>query len=206
MSGVCYFSESKTMQTLLVVLYIAGGVIGTIIFILMLMCLAQRCFSKNPKEYYVSFKFKRKVKNVGRIPQETTNQVLTLKPCQNLPHSIFTARIRRMGKVMFSVCPHWGGGGQVRVQLGGVRSESSRGGSGQSPARGGQVRVQPGGGSGQSPARGGQVSPAGGGQVSPAGGGGQSTEGGSASCALLRAVCLLRSRRRTFLLKYSFKN
>ena len=70
-----------------------------------------------------------------------------------------------------------GGGGQVRLQPGGG------GGSGHSPARGGQVRVQPGGG-----------------QSSRGGGGGQSSQqGGSASCALLRAVCLLRSRRRTFL-------
>ena len=80
------------------------------------------------------------------------------------------------------------------------------GGSGQSPARG--IRVQR-GGSGQSPGGGGQVSPAGGG-VSPAGGGsvqpagGVSQWGGSASCALLRAVCLLRSRRRTFLFSFSF--
>ena len=95
--------------------------------------------------------------------------------------------------------------------LGGVRSESSWGGSGQSPAGGGQVRVQP-GGSGQSPAGRGQVrvQPGGSGQssrgggVSPAGRGGGSVNGGgggSASCALLRAVCLLRSRRRTFLFK-----
>ena len=51
------------MQTLLVVMYIAGGVIGTIIFILMLMCLAQRCFSKNPKEYYVSFQLQKEPPN-----------------------------------------------------------------------------------------------------------------------------------------------
>ena len=119
--------------------------------------------------------------------------------------NVITARIRRMGKVMFSVCPHLGGGGQVRVQPGGggVRSESSRGG-------GGQVRVPP-GGSGQSSQGGGsgQSSRGGGGQVSPARGVGQSSRGGwvspagggggSASCTLLRAVCLLRSRRRTFL-------
>ena len=68
--------------------------------------------------------------------------------------SLFTARIRRMGKVMFSVCPHLGGGGQVQL---------------------------------------------GGGQIQPVGGGGSVSRGGSASCALLRAVCLLRSRRRTCL-------
>ena len=125
---------------------------------------------------------------------------------QNLKHLdissvlFVTVRIRRMGKVMFSVCPHLGGvrsessqgGGQVRVQL--------EGGLGQSPAGGGQVRVQLGGGSGQSSQGG--VSPAGGGSVQPAGGGGSVSGGGggSASCTLLWAVCLLRSRRRTFLL------
>ena len=76
-----------------------------------------------------------------------------------------------------------GGGGQVRVQPGGgVRSESSRGGgvSGQSPAGGGGVRSES--------SRGGVQSSQG---VSQ-------RRGGSASCALLRAVCLLRSRRKIF--------
>ena len=88
------------------------------------------------------------------------------------------------------VCPQGGvrssrGGGQVKVQSG-VRSKSNQGGSGQS---------QPGGGSGQSSWGGGQVSPAGGVRsVQP--------RGGSASCALLRAVCLLRSCRRTFLFNF----
>ena len=69
------FSESKTMQTLLVVLYIAGGVIGTIIFILILMCVAQRCFSKNSKEYYVSFKLKLKL---WRTTEGTTTSVFEI--------------------------------------------------------------------------------------------------------------------------------
>ena len=102
-----------------------------------------------------------------------------------------TARIRRMGEVMFSVCPHLGGGGQVRVQPGGVRSESSWGGgsgqsswggSGQSLAGGGQVRVQPGGSGQSSQGGGGSVQPLGGsvqpeGSVSPAAGGGVSQRG-----------------------------
>ena len=64
-----------------------------------------------------------------------------------------------MGKVMFSLCPHLGGGGGV----------SPAGGGGK-----GQISPAGGGGSGQSSRGqgGGQVSPAGGGgQVSPAGGG-----------------------------------
>ena len=99
------------------------------------------------------------------------------------------------------VCPQVGGGG-VRSSRGGVRS-SCRGGSG--PAWGGQVlpgggQIQPGGvrsswqgGSGPAGRGGVRSSCQGGGQV-------QLPGGGSASCALLRAVCLLRSRRRTFLL------
>ena len=99
---------------------------------------------------------------------------------------------------MFSLCPHLGGGqvseptggGQVseptggggQVQLGGVRSVSRRGGVRSSWRGGGQVSEPMGGG----------------GQVQ-LGGGVRSSRGGSASCALLRAVCLLRSRRRTFL-------
>ena len=86
------------------------------------------------------------------------------------------------GKVMFSVCSHLGGGGQVQpagrgcqVQPvggggvrssrgGGVRSVSWRGGSGQSADKGGgQVSQPKGGGSG--PARGGS-GPANGGEVS----------------------------------------
>ena len=98
---------------------------------------------------------------------------------------------------MFSVCPHWGGGG--------VRSESSRGGG----------QVSPAGGGGQvSPAEGVRSVQLGGGQDQPArggsgpasrGGGVRSNRGGSASCAPLRAVCLLRSRRRTFLFTNKFK-
>ena len=74
-----------------------------------------------------------------------------------LSHSTFiTARIRRMGKVMFSVCPHLGGG-QVSPAWGGGQV---------SPAGGGSV--QPAGGGG------GQVSPASGwGSVQLPGGRGQ---------------------------------
>ena len=46
--------------------------------------------------------------------------------------NIFTARIRRMGKVMFSVCSHLGGGGG-QSSWGGV---SPAGGEGVSPAGG----------------------------------------------------------------------
>ena len=71
--------------------------------------------------------------------------------------------------------------------------QSSQPGGGVSPASRGGGSVQPGGGS---------VQLAGG--VSPAGGGGsvQPAGGGSAKIGLTtrRAVCLLRSRRRTFLL------
>ena len=97
----------------------------------------------------------------------------------------------------------------VSSHLGGVRS--SQGGQvqpgGFRSSWGGQV--QPGGESG--PARGeGQVSRGGGrsagGVRSSRGGGVRSSQGGSASCALLRAVCLLRSRRRTFLFRYNFNN
>ena len=79
------------------------------------------------------------------------------------------------------VCPR--GGGQVQPGGGQVQLP---GGSG--PAAGG-VRSS---GGGRSSCRGGQV------QLP--GGGGVRSGGGSASCTLLRAVCLLRSRRRTFLL------
>ena len=82
---------------------------------------------------------------------------------------LFTAHIRRMGKVMFSVCSHLGGGS---VQPGGFRSVQPGG---------GQVSPAGGGGSGQSSQGGGQVSPAGGGQVSPAGGGGSVIWGGQSS-------------------------
>ena len=72
---------------------------------------------------------------------------------------------------------------------GGGSGQSSRGGGGQvSPARGGVRSVQPGGGGGQSSWGGGQ----------------SSCRGGSASCTLLQAVCLLHSRRRTFLFIHNF--
>ena len=106
---------------------------------------------------------------------------------------LFTARIRRMGKVMFSLCPH----------LGGVRSSCRRGGSG--PAAGGGCQVQlPGGGQVQLLGGGGSGPAAGGGQVQLPGGVRSSCRGGSASCTLLWAVCLLCSRRRTFLLVLVF--
>ena len=109
--------------------------------------------------------------------------------------SFFTAAyvVRREGNSFtLLVCPQGGvspaeggwsgpaGGGAVRSSWGGFRS-SRQGGGGQVQPGGGQVQLA-GGGSG--PAR-----------------GGVSQQGGSASCALLRAVCLLRSRRRTFFFK-----
>ena len=138
--------------------------------------------------------------------------------------NLVTARIRRMGEGnVFSLFTSGGGGvspagGGVRSSWPGGSGQSGRGGSGQS-SWGGGGQVQPVGGGQVSVARGGQVSlarggsrPASrGGQVQLAGGGGQvqlagregsgpaSGGGGSASCALLRAVCLLHSRRRTFL-------
>ena len=124
--------------------------------------------------------------------------------------SIITARIRRMGKVMFwggqgqrSIQPR-GGQGQRSIQPGGVRS--SWGGQGQRSIQPGGSGPARGGGSKVNPARGGQVQ-LGGSKVNPAGGGQVQLggKGGSASCALLRAVCLLRSRRRTFLLFLDIK-
>ena len=84
-----------------------------------------------------------------------------------------------------------GGGVGCQVQPGGVqvKGQSSQGGSG--PASWGGVRSSQRGGQVQPAERGSGPAGQGGGQVQPA--------GGSASCALLRAVCLLRSRRRTFL-------
>ena len=125
--------------------------------------------------------------------------------------------VSRWGGVRSS---RWGGGGQVQPAGGGRVNSVSRwgGGGGSGPAgRGGQVS-QPRGGSGPADGEGvrsvsrwgGQVQPTGGGsgqlangggQVSQLMGGGQVQPGrGSASYALLRAVCLLRSRRRTVLL------
>ena len=102
--------------------------------------------------------------------------------------------------------PTRGGGGSGQSPTGGGSGQSNRGGQSRGGGDfrsksnpGGQVKVQRVGGEGQvSPARGGDQSSWGG--VSPGGGGGGSDQlGGSASCALLQAVCLLRSRRRTFL-------
>ena len=86
-----------------------------------------------------------------------------------------------MGKVMFSLCPHLGGGGQVQPgESGPAGGVSHQGGS----ATGGRVRSSWGGGQ----VRGGQ----------PPGGVSQdrTTKG---VLAIWRAVCRLRSRRRTFL-------
>ena len=88
------------------------------------------------------------------------------------------------GKVMFSVCSHLGGG-QVQLPEGG--SGPAAGGRSGPAAKGGQVQLL---GGVRSSCRGGGSGPAAG--------------GGSASCALLRAVCLLRSRRRTFLFHFAF--
>ena len=104
---------------------------------------------------------------------------MTSLNCALLRKNCFvTARIRRMEKVMFSVCPHLGGvSGQRSIQLGGcqVKGQSSRGGSGQRSIQlGGQVKGQSSQGvrSKVNPARGDQVQPAGGGgQVQPVGGG-----------------------------------
>ena len=127
--------------------------------------------------------------------------------------------IRRMGEGnVFSLFTSGGGGSGQSADGGGVRSASG-GGGGQVSQLTGEGQVQPaGGGSGQSanggggsgPASGGGVRSSRGGQVSQLTGGGQvqpggvSQRGGSASCALLRAVCLLRSRRRTFLFVIDF--
>ena len=130
--------------------------------------------------------------------------------------TIITARVRStIGKVIVSlcyVCPHLGGG--VRSVLGG-RGQSSRG-WGQS-RRGGRSGLSSRGGGGQvSPARGGsgQVSSWGvrsvargvgqvssqGVQVSSRGGGVSQDTTTEGVLTTRRAVCLLRSRRRTFLL------
>ena len=140
----------------------------------------------------------------------------------NCPKSLPPAYVVRREGNSFTlfVSPHLGGGGQVQPPgAGGVRSSqggvrSSRGGSG--PARGGG-QVQPAGGGVRSSRRGGGQVQLGGGS-GPAGGvrssqwgggvrssrGGGQVRGGSASCALLRALCLLRSRRRTFLFCQEF--
>ena len=145
------------------------------------------------------------------LSKRSFDVLILMKKLMDAHTMVITARIRRMGKVMFSVCSQGGGGqpggGQVQPG-GGVRS--SRGGLGPArgglgPARGGSAR----GGSG--PARG-VSGPAGGGQVRLGGGsfrlgGGQVQLGGGVSrdmstagvIATRRAVCLLRSRRRTFL-------
>ena len=98
-----------------------------------------------------------------------------------------------------SLLLHYMGGVRSKVQPAGGGAGPAGWGSGQRSIQlvgsgpvggGGQVQLAGGGGV-SGPAGGGRLGPAGGGQVQPA--------GGSASCALLRVVCLLRSRRRTFL-------
>ena len=95
---------------------------------------------------------------------------------------IITARIRNyflMGKVMFSLCPHLGGGVGGSVQWGG--SGQSSGGKGQvSPTRG-----QGGGVSGQS-SWGGSPARWGGGSVQLAGG--VSQQGGKLSVSILHPL------------------
>ena len=59
---------------------------------------------------------------------------------------IITARIRRMGKVMFTVCPRRGGGGGQVSPAGGGSGQSSQG--GQSSWVGGWVSQRGGGGGG----------------------------------------------------------
>ena len=71
----------------------------------------------------------------------------------NVIFHVVIARIRRMGKVMFSLCPHLGGSGSKVNPAGGVRSKVNPGGGVRS-SRGGQVKGQSsrgggGGGSGQ---------------------------------------------------------
>ena len=105
-----------------------------------------------------------------------------------------------MGKVMFSVCPHLGGGGSGQSPAGGGSGQSPAGGGGQVSPAGGVRSVQPGG---VQTSWGGSVQPGGGG-VSPAGGELSQWGGVSASCTLLRAVCLLRSRRHEDFLVYIF--
>ena len=113
------------------------------------------------------------------------------------------------------VCPH-PGGVQSSVQPGGGGSGPARAGGsgpaggGSGPAGGGQVQPR-GGGSVLSPAGGGQVQPWGGGSVQLGGGSGPAGGGGSSQdrttewvLSTRRAVCLLRSRRRTFLLNIIF--
>ena len=75
---------------------------------------------------------------------------------------------------------------------------SHPGGGQVSPGGGGGCQVQPAGGVRSSRGGSGPAGRGGSGQSSQ-GGSGPAGGGGSASCALLRAVCLLRSRRRTFL-------
>ena len=102
----------------------------------------------------------------------------------------------------------WGGGGRSKVNsAGGGSGPASGGGSGQRSIQPGGVRSSWGGGQvqlvgGVRSSPGGGSSPAGWGGVRSSRGGVRSSQGGgSASCTLLRAVCLLRSRRRTFLFR-----
>ena len=111
----------------------------------------------------------------------------------------FAARIRRMGKVMFSVCSHLGG---VPISHNALQHFPECHGA---DTGGVPCQVQPEGGV---PCRGGTL-PGGGypGQVPPPARSGQGGYPGRTAEGLLntrRAVCLLRSRRRTFLCKDLF--
>ena len=47
-------TESKAMATVLTIVYVALGILGSVIILLFLGCIVQKLFSKKPKEYYVS--------------------------------------------------------------------------------------------------------------------------------------------------------
>ena len=91
---------------------------------------------------------KRQVRCVATMVTETAGNYQSIAV---LSTSIFTARIRRMGKVMFSVCSHLGVGGSLsRLSPGGggvVSQLTQRGGSVSQLSRGGGVSqlTQPGG-------------------------------------------------------------
>ena len=121
---------------------------------------------------------------------------------RNKARSLLPPASEGWGKVMFSVCSHLGGGGQVSqpmeggggsgpASVGGGQVQLAGGGGGSGPASGGGGQVQLAGGGGSGPASGGgqvqlagggvgQVQP-GGGQVQLAGGRGQSAGGGGVS-------------------------
>ncbi len=49
-----YPTESKALATVLTIVYVALGILGSVIILLFLACIVQKLFSKKPKEYYVS--------------------------------------------------------------------------------------------------------------------------------------------------------